>query len=160
MVDGAAGRRGLGADLDPPCPRDVLLHGVGDEVTIGSIVEHLAMERARYERDGEHTAFEAHGNAVLDDGTQQRLLLEDLLGCEGPSRAEIDGLRALDGGTRGSGRTLDGGWRARGRTWSRCGRDRTRRRRGSVEEARLRRGGARSRGRAAQPIRRLVDLGD
>src|SRR5262249_19773866 len=116
MVDGTAGRSGLGADLDSPCPRDVLLPGVGDALAIGAIVEHLAMERASHERDGEHAAFEAHGHAVLDDGAQQRLLPEDLLGGAGPSRPEIDGLRALDGGTRGSGRTLDRRWRARGRT--------------------------------------------
>jgi len=53
----------------------VLLNGVGDEIAIGAIVEHLSMERARHERNGEYAAFEAHGHAVLDDGAQDAFFL-------------------------------------------------------------------------------------
>src|SRR5262249_61740179 len=106
MSDGAAGRRGLGGDLDPPRPGNVLLHGVGDEIAIGAVVEHLAMEGARHERHGEHAAFEADGHAMLDDGAEEGLLLEDLLRRARPSRAEIDRLRALHGGPGGDRRTL------------------------------------------------------
>ena len=161
VIDGAAGRRGLGGDLDPPGSRNVLLDGVGDDVAVGAIVEHLAVKRTGHEPDGEHAAFEPQRHAVLDDRAQERLLLENLRGRAAPSLAEVTGrhgrpfLCALHGGCSGGGRPLHG--RRRGYRRAGYGRSRgTRRRGGSFEETGLSSGGTRRGGRgsaAGLPLR-------
>ena len=89
MIDGATDHRGLGGDLETPGSWDVLLHGVGNDVAVGAVIEHLAMKRAGSEPDRQDAAFQPQRYTVLNDGAQKGFPLEDLIRRATPSLAEI-----------------------------------------------------------------------